>query len=105
MKPLIYGYMRVTDEMDDLEVRLLETQMSAFAEREGFCLTTVFYEYDEGSQAAFTELVHEVRRAEARHIVVPSYEQMAESQIVQALMVETVALQVGAAVHETTDSC
>lgn len=104
MKPLIYGYMRVTEDMTDLEVRVFEAQMTAFAEREGYCLATVFYEYDSGSQAAFEELLHELHRSEARHVVVPSLELLADSQIVQALMVDKVELEVGAAVHETADA-
>jgi DNA invertase Pin-like site-specific DNA recombinase len=105
MKPLIYGYLRVTDDMDDLEVRLLESQMYTFAEREGYCMAAIFYEYDSGSQAAFAELLHELQRSEAHHVVVPSLEQLSDSQIVQALMVDQCELDAGAAVHETADAC
>jgi DNA invertase Pin-like site-specific DNA recombinase len=105
MKPLIYGYMRVTDGMDDLEVLLIEQALTTFAQGEGYCLATIFYEYDSGSQAAFAQLIQEVQRAEAHHMVVPSLEQLAESQILQALMVDQVELDAGAAVHETAKAC
>ncbi|MFC1440148.1 recombinase family protein [Streptacidiphilus sp. N1-10] len=105
MKPLIYGYMRVTDDMDDQEVLQTEQALTTFATVEGYCLATIFYEYDSGSQAAFAQLIHELRRSEAHHVVVPSLEQLADSQIVQALMVDQVELDAGAAVHETAKAC
>ena len=105
MKPLIYGYMRVTEDMDDHEVCLMEQSLTTFADVEGYCLATIFYEYETGSQAAFTELLHELRRAEAHHVVVPSLEQLADSQIVQALMVDQVELETDAALHESAKAC
>ncbi|TDU06619.1 hypothetical protein EDD99_5182 [Streptomyces sp. 846.5] len=100
LKPLIHGYMRVTDDMDDLEVQLIEQALTTFAEGEGYCLGTIFYEYDSGSQAALA-VIHELQRSEARHVVVLSLGQLAESQIVQVLMVDRVELETGAAMHES----
>jgi DNA invertase Pin-like site-specific DNA recombinase len=105
MKPLIYGYMRVTDDIDDLEVLLIEQTLTTFAESEGYCLVAIFYEYDSGSHAAFAQLIHELRRSEAHHVVVAFLEQLAKSQIVQALMVDQVELDAGAAMHETANAC
>ena len=105
MKPLIYGYMRVTDDMEDHEVFRMEQSLTTFADVEGYCLAGIFYEYDSGSQAAFAELLHELQRAEAHHVVVPSLELLADSQIVQTLMVDQVELEAGAALHETAAAC
>ncbi|MFC1419369.1 recombinase family protein [Streptacidiphilus cavernicola] len=105
MKPLIYGYMRVTDDMEDHEVSRLEQSLSTFAAVEGYCLAAIFYEYENGSQTAFNELLHELRRVEAHHVVVPSLEQLADSQIVQTLMVDRAELETDAAIHETADAC
>lgn len=104
MKPLIYGYMRASEDVADDEIRIIEQQLAHFAETEGYCLATIFYEYDSGSNAAFYELLHELRRAEAYHVVVPSLEQLHESEIMRALMVEKVELEAGAALHETAGS-
>lgn len=101
MKPLIYGYMRVTDDMEDLEVLLIEQALTTFVNVEGYCLGAIFYEYDSSTHAAFAELVRELQRSEAHHVVVPSLEQLADCQIVQALMVDQVELDAGAAVHKT----
>ena len=105
MKPLIYGYVRVTEDMQDTEVRSMEQELTTYADAEGYCLGTIFYEYDNGSQAAFAELLHELQRAEAHHVVVHSLEQLAESQVLQTLMVDQVELEAGAAIHETADAC
>ncbi|WP_322767851.1 hypothetical protein [Frankia sp. Cr1] len=72
MKPLMYGYLRIEDEVSDDEITSAERQMKHFAEVEGFCYATTFFEYQTGSHAAFDALGEELRRAEARHVIVPS---------------------------------
>jgi hypothetical protein len=52
VKPLIYGYIRVASEAPDDELDRIEKQMRRFAEVEGFCYATTFYEHQNGSQAA-----------------------------------------------------
>lgn len=69
MRPLMYGYLRtdlVGDQKDEWEERI-----RLFADREGFDLGMVFHERD-GRRGAFTALIHELQRAEARHVAVPS---------------------------------
>ncbi|NUL28425.1 recombinase family protein [Streptomyces lunaelactis] len=88
MKPLMYGYIRVASDAPDDEVDGIERQMRCFAEAEGFSYATTFYEYQNGSQAAFNELIQELRRAEARHVVMPSLEHLSSHRILCASMVE-----------------
>jgi hypothetical protein len=69
MRPLMYGYLRVDLVAD--RVGEWEHRIRSFADREGFDLGTVFQERDTG-RAAFSALIQELRRAESRHVVVPS---------------------------------
>ncbi|CAM5264773.1 Resolvase/invertase-type recombinase catalytic domain-containing protein OS=Streptomyces microflavus OX=1919 GN=Smic_52290 PE=4 SV=1 [Streptomyces microflavus] len=46
----------------------------------------MFYEYVPGAQSAFTELVAAVKRAEAKHVVVPSYRELALNRLLQNAM-------------------
>jgi hypothetical protein len=71
VKPLIYGYLRAHDLPDDRLDRTIE-EMRRFAETEGYCYATTFVENPPNSHAAFDELVHELRRAEAQHVIMPN---------------------------------
>jgi hypothetical protein len=69
MRPLMYGYLRtdlVAGRTGDWEQRIRD-----FAEREGFDLGTTFREPAD-SRGAFADLIHELRRAQSRHVAVPS---------------------------------
>ncbi|NUS44479.1 MAG: recombinase family protein [Mycobacteriaceae bacterium] len=69
MRPLMYGYMRV--DLVSGEVSEWEERIRNFAAREGFDLGTVFHEPGP-DRPAFNDLIHELRRAECRHVVVPA---------------------------------
>lgn len=86
MNPLIFGYMRVPDDMSDEEAKQKQVALSTYAEKNGFHLAAVFYEYVPGAHAAFTELVAAVRHAEAKHVVVPSYRELALNRSLQNAM-------------------
>lgn len=87
MKPLIYGYMRAPDDMSDADLDRAVDKMQRFAETEGFCYAATFFEYQHGSRAAFDELIQELKRAESRHVVVPSLEHLSSHRILCASMV------------------
>lgn len=72
MRPLMYGYMRVSEDTPANDVQQMELVLKDYAEREGFCYTTTFCEYVPGSQGAFIELIEELKRDEARNVIVPS---------------------------------
>jgi len=86
LKPLIYGYLRIPHDTQDTDICRMERELRSFAETEGFCFATTFYEYTPNSQAAFIELIQELRRAEARNIVVPSLEHLSTHPLVRELM-------------------
>lgn len=91
MRPLIYGYLRVVDDRDDREVRRRERGLQAHAEAGGFCFVTTFHEYQTGYHGGFDELVAELRRAQARHVVVPSLEDLARHPILREVMLGRLA--------------
>lgn len=76
VKPLMYGYLRVTELADD-EVQQLECGLQKLADAEGFCLAEVRYEYQPGFYRTFYRLLAELKRAPVRHLVVPSRDQLA----------------------------
>ncbi|MGH3613433.1 MAG: recombinase family protein [Pseudonocardia sp.] len=88
MKPLMYGYMRAPDEVPDDDLDRAVHEMQHFAETEGFCYATTFFEYQHGSRAAFDELIEELKRAEARHVVVPSLEHLSSHRLLRGHMVD-----------------
>jgi len=72
VKPLAYGYMRVTDELDDKEIRQLELGLEKLAEAEGLRLTEICYEYQMGYYGGFYRLTTELKWGPVLHVVVPS---------------------------------
>lgn len=77
MKPLIYGYLRVSAGASHPDLDRLERGMRKLADAEGFCYATTFYEhapvrgYLSDSNGAFDELTQELKRADAHHVAVP----------------------------------
>src|SRR5262249_35507178 len=79
VEPLAYGYLRLTDERDDEEVRQLEDGLHKLADAEGLWLTEMRYEYQPGCYGTFYELLEESKRmwagsvpARINHVLVPS---------------------------------
>lgn len=87
MKPLLYGYMRVEDRAED-DIDQAERTLMSFADAEGFCYATTFYENQSGSQAAFAELARELQRADAHHVVVPSLDHISRHPLLRSHMLE-----------------
>lgn len=88
---MIYGYLRVTDDLDDREIHQLERGLHLFAETKGFCFATTFYEYQTGYHGAFDELTRELQRAAAHHVVVPSLGHLAQHPILRNMMLTRLA--------------
>ncbi|MGL5865038.1 MAG: recombinase family protein [Dermatophilaceae bacterium] len=91
MKPFIYGYVRAVDETSDNELDRLVSELQRYAETEGFCYATTFFERQEGSYSASEELVAELKRAEARHVVVPSMDHLSAHRLLGEQMVARLA--------------
>lgn len=102
MKPLVYGYLRVLpDEPDDV-VRRIEQALQDYADVEGYYIAALFHDFGSTDDRAFYELVEELRRAEARHVVVPSLDHFSRHPILRDGMVMHLQLAAGADLHEAT---
>lgn len=86
MMPLIYGYLRVADNLDDPEIRRMERGLHELAETEGFSFATTFHEYQPGYHGAFDELTRELQRADAHHVVVPSLGHLSQHPLLRTTM-------------------
>ncbi|MFJ9787800.1 recombinase family protein [Amycolatopsis sp. NPDC101161] len=86
--PLAYGYMRVPADVPDKKVHRLERQLREFATRHGLYFVSFFFEFSCGSREGFDELVTELKRADARHVVVPSLRHLAHSRLLQLALCE-----------------
>lgn len=90
--PRAYGYMRVPCDVKDEKVRRLENQVVAYAENRGLCFVRFFFEFHCGSHEAFDELVAELVRADAHHVVVPSLRHLAHNGLLQDQMLNHLSL-------------
>ncbi|MBI3685819.1 MAG: recombinase family protein [Actinobacteria bacterium] len=86
MKPLMYGYVRVADEAQDDEINQTEGALRSFADTEGYCYATTFYEHQSGSHAAFEELTEELQRADAHYVVVLSLDHVSRHPLLRSHM-------------------
>ncbi|MGH3568129.1 MAG: recombinase family protein [Pseudonocardia sp.] len=98
MEPLIYGYLRVTDDLEDHEIRRMERGLQVLAEAEGFRLFTIFQEDQPGYQGGFGELTRELQRADAHHVVVPSLGHLSPHPLLRDLMLACLAREADAQV-------
>ena len=96
LKPTIYGFLRVPVDAPDADICQMERDLRSFAETEDFSFATIFHEHVPGSQAAFLELTHELRRADARDVVVPSLKHLSTHPLVRELMLSHLEQGVGA---------
>ncbi|OKJ98981.1 hypothetical protein AMK34_10380 [Amycolatopsis sp. CB00013] len=85
-KPLAYGYMRVPRDVSDDKVRRLERAIMRFADGQGLYFVSFFFEFHCGSREAFDELITELVRAQARHVVVPTLRHLARNGLLQDVM-------------------
>jgi hypothetical protein len=106
MKPLVYGYLRICDGESDQDLQRLEQRISDFAKAEGYCFATTFYETDGGCHVAFDELIEELKRTEARDVVVPSMDHISAHPALRCLMLVRLATEANAHVYAlTSDPC
>ena len=86
--PRAYGYMRVPCDVPDDKVRQLENQVVAYAEKRGLRFAGFFFEFQCGSREAFDDLVAELVRADAHHVIVPSLRHLAHNALLQDQMLD-----------------
>lgn len=99
MKPLAYGYMRVFCDVTEEDVRSVERRIQECAQELGFQLATTFQETVSGSHDALQELIEELQRSEAEHVIVPSFNHFSKHSILQRLLLEQLEEDTGAEVH------
>jgi DNA invertase Pin-like site-specific DNA recombinase len=87
IKPLIYGYVRVTEDLADDELQQLECGLEKLAEAEGYCLTETRYEYQPGYYGTFYRLIAELKRTQIRHMVVPSLDHLSAHPLLRDQMI------------------
>lgn len=97
--PLVYGYLRVPAEMPDDQARGLEQAVIRFAEGLGLRFVSFFFDFDFGVRVGFTELIAELVRADAPHVVVPGLWHLSHHVRLQGAMQDRLALDAGAEVH------
>lgn len=105
MKPLMYGYMRVDRDVRDADVKQTELALRFVAETEGYCFAAIFYEDDDGRNAAFDELAAELKRSEAHDVIVPSYDDISRHPLLRLQMCEWLSIEANAHVHTLEDHC
>ncbi|WP_206074379.1 recombinase family protein [Antribacter gilvus] len=103
LKPLMYGYLRVTDASCRDDVVEMEERLRRLAEAEGFCFATTFHESTPGQRGALNELTAELRRAEARHVVVPSLDHLSRYPRVRDELLEQLREEADAHVWTVED--
>ena len=74
--PLAYGYLRVRWDAPD-EVNDLEQRLCSFAAGRGLYFVTYFFDCACGTTEGFSELLAELRRADAHHVVIPARHHLA----------------------------
>jgi hypothetical protein len=104
LPPLAYGYMRVPRDVADDKVRRMEYELRRFAEHQGFCFATIFYEFNCGLFDAFYELIQELQRADAHEVVMPTYRHLARSMMLQNSLLARLEFDADANVHVLVDT-
>lgn len=103
MNPLIYGYLRIGDDETGEQIRRTEHRMKEFAKVEGYSFARFYFEPDDGSRCAFSALLEELRRGEAHHVIVPSFEHFSRVPILQNFMLGYLEHEAQACVFELGD--
>ena len=95
---LVYGYLRVTDDLDDHAVRAMERTLQEPAETAGLCYATTFHDDQPGYHGGFDELTRELQRAQAHHVVMPCLGHLSEHPLLRTIMVLRLARDANARV-------
>jgi DNA invertase Pin-like site-specific DNA recombinase len=104
MQPVAYAYMRVPCDIPDDKVRRMEHELKCFAERKGFCLAEIFYEFVCGSFTVFNELAVELQRAGVTTVIVPTLRHLARNVMLQNCLLNRLEFDAGADVFELVET-
>jgi hypothetical protein len=87
VKPLIYGYPRVTEDLEDDELQQLERGLQKLAEAEGFYLTETCHDYQPGYYGTLYHLTAELKRIPVRHLVLPTLDHLSDHPLLRDQMI------------------
>ncbi|MER0445989.1 recombinase family protein [Streptomyces sp. NPDC051644] len=97
MRPVIYGYMRLTaTDVEGDESERVRRQLATYAEREGFTLDQVFTEHISANESAFQAMLDAIRRTDVKNVIVPSLWHFARLPGLQNAMREHIEQETGA---------
>jgi hypothetical protein len=102
--PLAYAYMRVPCNIPDKKVQRTELKLRAFAEGLGLRLAGIFREYACGAHGAFEDMLVELQRTGAHHVVIPTFGHLARNRLLQNSFLFRLEVDAGAEVFELVES-
>lgn len=97
---------RVDPDVPDNDIRQLAIALEYYAETKGYCFATIFYEdtLNGGSdRSAFAELIEELQRSEARHVIAPSTDHFSAYPLLRTTMLLQLAEKANAQLHTLSD--
>jgi hypothetical protein len=95
-----YGYLHVSPGVDDETVWEIEVELKRYAQEHGFQLAGSFHEYISGCFATWDALTKELRRANAHHVIVPSFTHLTQHELLLAYLLERLERRARSKVHE-----
>ncbi|WP_030911102.1 recombinase family protein [Streptomyces sp. NRRL F-5126] len=95
----VHGYMRAYPGTPDDEIEADQERMRACAVERGWELVEIHEETTAGSLAALDELVVSLRRTGTRSVLVPSFQHLGTSLVLQAHIVDHLLWATGAEVY------
>ncbi|MFJ8400171.1 hypothetical protein ACIQ9K_06785 [Streptomyces microflavus] len=98
--PIAYGYVRIRCDVAEDELRLVEKELSSYADAHGLDLARIYY--DDGPGITPDRMVQRLVRDAVRHVIVPSLAQITEHRLVGELMEAAVEREAGATLHEAS---
>lgn len=103
IKPLAYGYLRVQSDTDDHTLDSLEQELESYAEAHGYEFATTFQELASGQFTAWNELLVELQRTHAHHIIIPSFDHLTRHPLLRQTLLDRAEYDAKAEVHELGD--
>lgn len=99
-RPVAYGYLHVSPGVDDETVSEIEAELKRYADEHDFQLVGFFHEYASGCFATWDALTKELRRAQAHHVIVPSFAHLTQHELLLTYLLERLERGARAEVHE-----
>ncbi|MFF5498956.1 hypothetical protein [Streptomyces aquilus] len=99
-RPVAYGYLHAAPDADDNTSWKLEAELRRYADDQGFELAGLFYEDVAGCFATWEALAHELRQANAHHVIVPSFSHLTQHKLLLEHLLDRLERSSRAEVHE-----